>query len=86
MARRGTGATSHMSATAAHSVGPHLFPGLAICIPGDIAEEKLDLPGEVDAIHLDEIRKAGLYDKTWQRPSPCCCQCASWRDGRRSHP
>ena len=49
-------------------VNRHPFPGpgLAIRIPGDITKEKLDLLREVDAVYLDEIRKAGLYDAIWQ--------------------
>ena len=49
-------------------VGRHPFPGpgLAIRIPGDITKEKLDLLREVDAVYLDAIRKAGLYDEIWQ--------------------
>ena len=49
-------------------VGRHPFPGpgLAIRIPGAITREKLDILRKADAIYLDEIRKAGLYDKIWQ--------------------
>jgi GMP synthase (glutamine-hydrolysing) len=49
-------------------VGRHPFPGpgLAIRIPGDITPEKLDILRKADAIYLDEIRKAGLYDAIWQ--------------------
>ncbi len=50
-------------------VGRHPFPGpgLAIRIPGqEITPERLDLLRKADAIYLDEIRKAGLYDKIWQ--------------------
>jgi len=49
-------------------VGRHPFPGpgLAIRIPGDITVEKLDILRKADAIYLDEIRKAGLYDNIWQ--------------------
>ncbi len=49
-------------------VNRHPFPGpgLAIRIPGDITKEKLDLLRQVDAVYLDEIRKAGLYDEIWQ--------------------
>ncbi|MBL8674047.1 MAG: glutamine-hydrolyzing GMP synthase, partial [Rhodospirillales bacterium] len=52
----------------ADMVGRHPFPGpgLAIRIPGDITREKLDLLRRVDAVYLDEIRKAGLYDEIWQ--------------------
>ena len=49
-------------------VGRHPFPGpgLAIRIPGEITDEKLDILRKADVIYLDEIRKAGLYDKIWQ--------------------
>jgi GMP synthase (glutamine-hydrolysing) len=49
-------------------VGRHPFPGpgLAIRIPGAISPEKLDILREADAVYLDEIRKAGLYDEIWQ--------------------
>jgi len=49
-------------------VGRHPFPGpgLAIRIPGAITREKLDLLRRVDAIYLEEIRAADLYDKIWQ--------------------
>ncbi len=49
-------------------VGRHPFPGpgLAIRIPGEITPEKVTVLQQADAIYLDEIRKAGLYDKIWQ--------------------
>jgi GMP synthase (glutamine-hydrolysing) len=49
-------------------VGRHPFPGpgLAIRIPGEITEDKLEILRKADVIYLDEIRKAGLYDKIWQ--------------------
>ncbi|MFZ1988828.1 MAG: glutamine-hydrolyzing GMP synthase [Alphaproteobacteria bacterium] len=49
-------------------VGRHPFPGpgLAIRIPGEITKEKLDILRKADAIYLDEIRAARLYDKIWQ--------------------
>jgi GMP synthase (glutamine-hydrolysing) len=49
-------------------VGRHPFPGpgLAIRIPGAISKDKLDILRQADAIYLDEIRKAGLYDAIWQ--------------------
>ena len=49
-------------------VGRHPFPGpgLAIRLPGGVTREKLDILRRADAIYLDEIRKAGLYDKIWQ--------------------
>ncbi|MEP3277712.1 MAG: glutamine-hydrolyzing GMP synthase [Stappiaceae bacterium] len=49
-------------------VGRHPFPGpgLAIRCPGGITRDKLDILRQADAIYLDEIRKAGLYDAIWQ--------------------
>ncbi len=49
-------------------VGRHPFPGpgLAIRIPGAITREKLELLRRADAIFLEEIRDAGLYDAIWQ--------------------
>ena len=45
-------------------VGRHPFPGpgLAIRIPGAVSAEKVAVLQQADAIYLDEIRKAGLYD------------------------
>ncbi|MHA1528605.1 MAG: glutamine-hydrolyzing GMP synthase [Alphaproteobacteria bacterium] len=45
---------------------PFPGPGLAIRVPGEITAEKLDVLRQVDAVYLDEIRKAGLYDDIWQ--------------------
>jgi GMP synthase (glutamine-hydrolysing) len=49
-------------------VGRHPFPGpgLAIRCPGDITREKLDILRHADAVYIDQIRKAGLYDSIWQ--------------------
>ncbi len=49
-------------------VGRHPFPGpgLAIRIPGEITKEKADILRKADAIYLEEIRNAGLYDEIWQ--------------------
>jgi GMP synthase (glutamine-hydrolysing) len=49
-------------------VGRHPFPGpgLAIRIPGEVTPEKVAILQQADAIYLEEIRKAGLYDKIWQ--------------------
>ncbi len=49
-------------------VGRHPFPGpgLAIRIPGEVSREKCDILRQADAIYLEEIRKAGLYDAIWQ--------------------
>ena len=50
-------------------VGRHPFPGpgLAIRIPGQpVTSEKLNILRKADAIYLEEIRHAGLYDVIWQ--------------------
>jgi GMP synthase (glutamine-hydrolysing) len=49
-------------------VGRHPFPGpgLAIRCPGGVTREKLEILRRADAVYLDEIRKAGLYDAIWQ--------------------
>ncbi|HCA91698.1 MAG TPA: glutamine-hydrolyzing GMP synthase, partial [Alphaproteobacteria bacterium] len=49
-------------------VGRHPFPGpgLAIRVPGEITPEKLDILRAADAVYLDAIRQAGLYDEIWQ--------------------
>ncbi|GAB0114859.1 glutamine-hydrolyzing GMP synthase [Acidisoma sp. C75] len=49
-------------------VGRHPFPGpgLAIRIPGAITGEKLALLRRADAIFLEELRLANLYDAIWQ--------------------
>jgi GMP synthase (glutamine-hydrolysing) len=51
-----------------HFIGRHPFPGpgLAIRVPGAITRAKLEILREADAVYLDEIRKAGLYDTIWQ--------------------
>src|SRR5260370_20479866 len=49
-------------------VGRHPFPGpgLAIRVLGAVTEERLDLLRRADAIYLEEISAAGLYDEIWQ--------------------
>jgi GMP synthase (glutamine-hydrolysing) len=49
-------------------VGRHPFPGpgLAIRIPGEVTADKVAILQHADALWLDEIRKAGLYDLIWQ--------------------
>ena len=49
-------------------VGRHPFPGpgLAIRIPGQITPERVAILQKADAIYLEEIRAAGLYDHIWQ--------------------
>jgi len=49
-------------------VGRHPFPGpgLAIRVLGEVTSERVKLLRQVDAIYLQEIRAAGLYDQIWQ--------------------
>ncbi|KAF0113186.1 MAG: GMP synthase (glutamine-hydrolysing) [Rhodospirillaceae bacterium] len=50
-------------------VGRHPFPGpgLAIRLPGQaVTREALDRLRRADALYIEEIRNAGLYDAIWQ--------------------
>ncbi len=49
-------------------IGRHPFPGpgLAIRIPGAVTRDKLDTLRKADAIYLEEIHNAELYDVIWQ--------------------
>lgn len=49
-------------------VNRHPFPGpgLGVRILGDITKERADILREADDIAIEEIRKAGLYNKIWQ--------------------
>ena len=49
-------------------VGRHPFPGpgLAIRVLGAVAPDALVTLQQADAIYLEEIREAGLYDDIWQ--------------------
>jgi len=49
-------------------VGRHPFPGpgLAIRVLGPVTAQRLDLLRRVDALYIEEIRDAGLYDQIWQ--------------------
>ena len=50
------------------AVGRHPFPGpgLAIRIPGEVDAAKLRVLRKADAIYIEELRAAGLYDAIWQ--------------------
>jgi GMP synthase (glutamine-hydrolysing) len=49
-------------------IGRHPFPGpgLAVRVLGEVTHEKLTVLRQADAIFLDEIRAAGLYEEIWQ--------------------
>ena len=49
-------------------IGRHPFPGpgLAIRILGEVTAEKVAILQEADAIYIENLREAGLYDKVWQ--------------------
>ncbi|MGE4453250.1 MAG: glutamine-hydrolyzing GMP synthase [Sphaerochaeta sp.] len=49
-------------------VNRHPFPGpgLGVRCVGEVTKQRLDTLRDVDAIFIDEIRKAGLYDDIWQ--------------------
>ena len=51
-----------------HFIERHPFPGpgLAIRIPGEITNDKIEILRKADTIYIDEIKKAGLYNKIWQ--------------------
>jgi GMP synthase (glutamine-hydrolysing) len=52
----------------ADSLGRHPFPGpgLAIRVLGEVTEEDLDTLRDADAIYVEELKKAKLYDNIWQ--------------------
>ena len=45
---------------------PFPGPGLAIRIPGTVTRDKLAILRRADAVFIDEIRRAGLYNEIWQ--------------------
>ena len=45
---------------------PFPGPGLAIRILGEVTQEKLEILREADAVIVEEIRRAGLYQDLWQ--------------------
>ena len=45
---------------------PFPGPGLAVRIPGEITDERLATTREADAIFIEELRRSGWYERTWQ--------------------
>ncbi len=45
---------------------PFPGPGLAVRILGEITQDKIDILQEADAILVEEVKRAGWYEKLWQ--------------------
>lgn len=45
---------------------PFPGPGLAVRLLGEVTPERLEILRGADAVVVDEIRRAGLYERTWQ--------------------
>ncbi len=45
---------------------PFPGPGLAVRIVGEVTQERIDILKEADAIFIEELKKSGYYDRTWQ--------------------
>jgi GMP synthase (glutamine-hydrolysing) len=45
---------------------PFPGPGLGIRVVGEVTEERLRILREADAIYIEELKKAGEYEKIWQ--------------------
>ncbi len=45
---------------------PFPGPGLAVRIIGEVTKERLEILRAADAIVLEEVRRAGLYNQLWQ--------------------
>jgi GMP synthase (glutamine-hydrolysing) len=45
---------------------PFPGPGLAVRLLGEVTRERLEILRGADAVVVEEIRRAGLYDKVWQ--------------------
>ncbi len=45
---------------------PFPGPGLAVRIVGDVTKDRLKILQEADAIFIEELKKAGEYEKIWQ--------------------
>ncbi len=45
---------------------PFPGPGLAVRIAGEVTQERIGILREADAIFIEELKKSGYYEKTWQ--------------------
>ena len=57
---------------------PFPGPGLAIRVPGEITEDKLEILRKADVIYLDEIRKAGLVRQDLAGLCRAACRSRPW--------
>lgn len=50
------------------SINRHPFPGpgLAIRILGEVTKDRINILRDADYIYIDELKKSGWYNKTWQ--------------------
>lgn len=50
------------------SIGRHPFPGpgLAVRILGAVTKERVEVLQKADAIYIEELHNAGIYDEIWQ--------------------
>ena len=60
---------------------PFPGPGLAVRLLGEITREKLETLRGADAVVVEEIRRAGLYEKTWQAFAVLSAGAKRRRDG-----
>ena len=65
---------------------PFPGPGLGVRCVGELRKDRLDTLRDADAIFIDEIRKAGLYDSIWQAFAQLLPVCSvGARDGKRTY-
>ena len=70
-----------------HFLSRHPFPGpgLGVRCLGELTAERLRMLQEADAIFIDNLREAGLYEKIWQAGAILLpVQSTGIKDGRRS--
>lgn len=72
----------------AHFLGRHPFPGpgLGVRCLGELTPERIHILQEADAVYIEELRAAGLYDKVWQAAAILLpVKSTGVRDGRRTY-
>ncbi len=81
---RASGASSACPRASSAAIRSRARASPSAC-PGEITREKLDILRKADAIYLDEIRKAGLYDADLAGLRRAAAGAHGRRDGRRAH-